>query len=389
MQDPVVTADGLSYERAAIEHWFSTGHTTSPRTNAPLPHQHLVPNVQLRQAIEAWKDASMSAVLGAAVPCGAAVDTEPSAASAAAAPSSTLVRADANVRAAASDRSAPTTSAVARPTSTPPRAAPRAAAGDDDAGLASLWASGFNRNGELGLGDSTNRVSFAQLHVSNGTSDAALGAISVAGGFHTLFANRNGAAYSSGINAHGQLGAGDISCPLSLVPRRVVRLNNVTMVAAGQCHSVFLRHDGTVWTCGFNGFGQLGVGDRTDRWLPVQAQNLDSVAAVCAHSNHTVCLKADGAVWGCGCNRTWQLGGQSRTARWAGDADTLGGSGGVNAGGNAVGVPSSVDSLALSNACSKHKMTALCLCPCGDCVASSLSRLVDITLSFSAAAALC
>ena len=59
MCDPVVTADGLSYERAAIEHWFSTGHTTSPRTNAALPHQHLVPNVQLRQAIEAWKEANM------------------------------------------------------------------------------------------------------------------------------------------------------------------------------------------------------------------------------------------------------------------------------------------------------------------------------------------
>ena len=39
MRDPVVTADGLSYERAAIEHWFSTGHRTSPRTNEPLPHQ--------------------------------------------------------------------------------------------------------------------------------------------------------------------------------------------------------------------------------------------------------------------------------------------------------------------------------------------------------------
>ena len=33
MTDPVMTADGQTYERAEIERWFAAGHTTSPLTN--------------------------------------------------------------------------------------------------------------------------------------------------------------------------------------------------------------------------------------------------------------------------------------------------------------------------------------------------------------------
>jgi hypothetical protein len=51
MEDPVVVADGHSYERRAIEAWFARGHRRSPRTNLPLPHPVLVPNRALRGVI--------------------------------------------------------------------------------------------------------------------------------------------------------------------------------------------------------------------------------------------------------------------------------------------------------------------------------------------------
>jgi len=53
MRDPVTTADGHSYERAAIEMWLRT-HDTSPQTNMALEHTNLVPAIALRQAIEQW-----------------------------------------------------------------------------------------------------------------------------------------------------------------------------------------------------------------------------------------------------------------------------------------------------------------------------------------------
>jgi hypothetical protein len=51
-KDPVVTADGQTYERSWIQDWFSRGHTTSPLTNLPLVHTNLTPNIALRNSIE-------------------------------------------------------------------------------------------------------------------------------------------------------------------------------------------------------------------------------------------------------------------------------------------------------------------------------------------------
>ena len=51
MTDPVVCADGHTYERSAIEHWLST-HDTSPKTGLELEHTGLVPNHAIRAAID-------------------------------------------------------------------------------------------------------------------------------------------------------------------------------------------------------------------------------------------------------------------------------------------------------------------------------------------------
>jgi hypothetical protein len=48
--DPVIAADGHSYERSAIEAWLQQ-HNTSPLTNLQLPHKHLVPNRAIKSAI--------------------------------------------------------------------------------------------------------------------------------------------------------------------------------------------------------------------------------------------------------------------------------------------------------------------------------------------------
>lgn len=50
MTDPVLAADGYSYERSAIESWLA-GHNTSPMTNGALPHRNLIPNHALRSSI--------------------------------------------------------------------------------------------------------------------------------------------------------------------------------------------------------------------------------------------------------------------------------------------------------------------------------------------------
>lgn len=58
MYDPVVTMDGHSYERTAIEEWFRRGGTNSPRTGATLTDRSLVPNHALRLLIEEFLEAT-------------------------------------------------------------------------------------------------------------------------------------------------------------------------------------------------------------------------------------------------------------------------------------------------------------------------------------------
>eukprot|EP00743_Colponemidia_sp_Colp-15_P015411 GILK01018529.1.p1 GENE.GILK01018529.1~~GILK01018529.1.p1 ORF type:complete len:347 (+),score=48.33 GILK01018529.1:72-1043(+) len=50
MQDPVVAADGFTYERWAIEKWLKH-HDTSPCTGCSLPHKQLIPNFLIRSQI--------------------------------------------------------------------------------------------------------------------------------------------------------------------------------------------------------------------------------------------------------------------------------------------------------------------------------------------------
>jgi hypothetical protein len=56
MRDPVMTADGHTYDRSAIEKWFADGHSTSPSTGCELGTLLLVPNHQCRKGMEMWRE---------------------------------------------------------------------------------------------------------------------------------------------------------------------------------------------------------------------------------------------------------------------------------------------------------------------------------------------
>ena len=67
MQDPVIAADGHTYERSGIERWL-TNHTTScrhsPVTRAVLRNQELLPSHQLKSQIEQWREGQKGLLRG-------------------------------------------------------------------------------------------------------------------------------------------------------------------------------------------------------------------------------------------------------------------------------------------------------------------------------------
>ena len=74
-------------------------------------------------------------------------------------------------------------------------------------------------------------------------------------------------------------------------------------------HSFILKNDGTLWSCGNNNEGQLGLGDTSYRSIFTQiTTNADDIKEIYCGYNHTLILKNDGTLWGCGYNHYGQLG---------------------------------------------------------------------------------
>ena len=71
-------------------------------------------------------------------------------------------------------------------------------------------------------------------------------------------------------------------------------------VSAGTNHTVALKTDGTLWAWGNNFYGQLGLGDNSDRNIPVQVGTDTNWETVSAGHNYTVAMKDDGTLWAWG-----------------------------------------------------------------------------------------
>ncbi|MCI4601766.1 hypothetical protein MRS84_22775, partial [Escherichia coli] len=74
-------------------------------------------------------------------------------------------------------------------------------------------------------------------------------------------------------------------------------LTNITRIAVGANYSVALKADGTVWSWGYNSFGELGNGGSADSDTPKQTLDLTDVTEIAAGYNHVLALKKDGTVW--------------------------------------------------------------------------------------------
>src|SRR5208282_749516 len=95
----------------------------------------------------------------------------------------------------------------------------------------------------------------------------------VAGGsFHSLFLKSDGSLWAMGYNYYGQLGDRTYGFPpfnSTIMPEQIVA-TNVTAVAAGNYHSLFIKSDGSLWAMGFNNSGQLGDGTYNNTNQPEQ-----------------------------------------------------------------------------------------------------------------------
>ena len=132
--------------------------------------------------------------------------------------------------------------------------------------------------------------------------------IAVSGGDYasSIVLRADGTAWSFGSNGDGELGDGTTTSRYD--PVQVVGLTDVVAVSMGDRFSLALRADGTVWAWGDNDYGQLGDGTTIERHTPVQVSGLTDVTAISAGYFHSLAVRKDGSVWAWGSNDAGQLG---------------------------------------------------------------------------------
>jgi alpha-tubulin suppressor-like RCC1 family protein len=112
----------------------------------------------------------------------------------------------------------------------------------------------------------------------------------------TIALKADGTIWSWGANGSGQLGLGSTG-GTHTTAAQITSVTGFTAISAGTNHTLAVKGNGTAWAWGSNSNGQLGDGTMTTRTAPVQVNTLTNVIAVAAGEFHSIALKADGTVW--------------------------------------------------------------------------------------------
>lgn len=155
-----------------------------------------------------------------------------------------------------------------------------------------LYVSGDNSDGQLGLGDTTNRNVFTQAGTESWRMISA-------GAYHTVGLKTNGTIWSTGNNGYGQLGLNDTTQRTSFV--QIGTDTDWFYVFCGSWNSFAIKKNGSLYSWGWNEHGQLGLNDTTERHVPTFVSNNSWVSGG-AGTYETAAIRANGTMWSCGLN---------------------------------------------------------------------------------------
>jgi alpha-tubulin suppressor-like RCC1 family protein len=178
-----------------------------------------------------------------------------------------------------------------------------------------VYAWGYNGDGELGTTSADTCATFyacAKTPVAVSLGGATVKAIA-AGWNHSLAIRSDGTVLAWGLNNYGQLGLGDTTN--RSVPTPSIGGAAAKAVACGGAHSLAIRSDSAGIAWGLNSRGQLGDGTTTNRSSPVSPPALSNLTAIAAGAFHSLAIQLGGAPLAWGYNANGQLGDGTTTNR--------------------------------------------------------------------------
>jgi len=176
-----------------------------------------------------------------------------------------------------------------------------------------LWSWGYNGSGEFGDGTTTSAQPSPVQTIAGGTDWSSV----ACGNNHTIATKTDGTLWIWGHNFYGQLGDNSTtnrSSPVQTIPGGT----DWEYVEGGKYTTSAIKTDGTLWTWGYNSFGQLGDGTQINKSSPIQTvTGGNDWKYVNCGGYHMVASKTDGTVWSWGHNTYGQLGNNESSHRSA------------------------------------------------------------------------
>lgn len=169
-----------------------------------------------------------------------------------------------------------------------------------------LWAMGWNGDGQLGDNTQINRYNPIQIGSNNNWV-----AISAGQNFSLALKN-DGTLWAWGNNQNGQLGIG--TTVNQSAPVQVGNDTNWSKISAAKNNfALAIKNDGTLWAWGRNDYGYLGLGNNSTPNVPTQVGTSNDWTAISSGINHTLALKSNNTLWAWGRNSYGELGNNSTT----------------------------------------------------------------------------
>ena len=167
-----------------------------------------------------------------------------------------------------------------------------------------MW--GYNGYGQLGDGTTTVRYSPVQIASTTGTTWTKVAVGSYTTPNHTLAVNSAGQLFAWGYNGNGQLGLGNKTTYSS--PKQIGLLTNWLNISAGYQCSMGIKTDGSIWTWGYNGYYQLGTNNSTSYSSPKQIGLSKTWGQIAMAGNTAAAVATDNTLYMWGQNTYGVLG---------------------------------------------------------------------------------
>lgn len=178
-----------------------------------------------------------------------------------------------------------------------------------------VFAAGLNTNGVLGVGtNSTSFSSFTALALVGGVALSCRDIFTGTQGPSAAVITTNGELYTWGNNNFGQLGLGDTTNRNA--PVRVGVQNNWIKIAVGTEFMIGLNSLGQLWAWGNNLSGQLGTEIGAYSFIPVRIGSASNWTDIAAGNSHALAINSGGQLWAWGANNVGQLGDGTLTTRY-------------------------------------------------------------------------